>query len=544
MNFKKYLKALNGLFYGIADDGERHTVDEKELTILKAEDGKQFVKADEGLIEIEVEKRIEVDVKEPDTVQRALKQIQDMVISNSRSSTEIRGLAKAVEKLAANNNTGQREQWNKRSEFEADPAVLVNAKANEICDSIVPGVKIYKDRYGKIHEEAPNDPVSARLHEFQRRADQVYLVSVCNKNIALDKEGNIVNPNQVRALPIYKSFSQWAQNSGLGKALSTGTSGSGSEWIPVGYSPRLYEKARLMLKVAALFEVIPMTTNTLKPPVQTADATAYLIPENTADDGTKFTASTPTTSNFTLTSKKIAARIVVSDEADADSIVNMMDFTERNIAQAIANGIENAIINGDTTSPHQDSNVTSAVDVRKAWKGLRKLASDKSATITFSNADPTVTLMRTVLTTMGAPYAVKWPELAWVVSATSYLLLLSEMITKDNPQLMRLMPSGVSLIPGQIAEVFSSPMIVSEFQQSDLNASAVYDGSTTDRSTMQLVYRPGFVIGMRTAGVQISRIIDEETDQIKIVAKQRADFQDVYGSGEKSVASGINIDEA
>jgi len=149
MKFKTYLKALNGLFYGIDEDGERHAIDEKTLTILKSNDGKQFIKTDDGLVEFEIEKRVKIDVKEPDSVQRALKQIQDTVVGVSRTHSEIHTLAKAVEKLAAA-GAGEEKTWNRRGEFETDSATLTNAKADEIFKSIVPGVKIWREKTARV----------------------------------------------------------------------------------------------------------------------------------------------------------------------------------------------------------------------------------------------------------------------------------------------------------------------------------------------------------------------------------------------------------
>lgn len=550
MDVVKFILGLDGILYGVDAKGEKHTDDAFDAKkINKTKSGNMSFMYKENLYDVEKEVLPDINIKDADSVKNGLNQIRDMVVSNNRTFAEIKSLGESIQKLVERDRyEGQRSQMADRRRWETDTDLLAdNLKADNIVKSIIPGVKIYRDATGREIEEGPKgDEFAAKMHEFQRRSDEIYTIaSLMSKNVS---QSGKPQREVVQNLKAYQDLVNWAQASGLGKALSMDGTGTGAEWMPVEYSPRLYEKVRLALRVAALHDQIPVNLgSTLKPPVQLTDATGYLIAENDTDEGTKTRASTPTTSNFTLDLVKIASRIVVSSEASEDSIVAMMPFVERNVVQAIANAIENATINGDTTAPHQDSNVTDAQDARKAWKGYRKYASDKSATIDFSNADPTATLLRTVMATMGSPYAIKWTDLAWVLSATSYLLLLNELNNKANANLVTLVsgnPNAAALLPGQLLSVYGIPAIVSEYQQSDLNASGVYDGSTTDRSICNLVYRPGFVYGVKTNGIQISRVLDPETDQIKAIAKQRIDFKDIFGSTKKTVASGYNVDES
>jgi len=184
--------------------------------------------------------------------------------------------------------------------------------------------------------------------------------------------------------------------------------------------------------------------------------------------------------------------------------------------------------------------VTASNDVRKAWKGYRKLASAKSATVDISNSTPTADLHNKIRQTMGSPYAINPANLAWVMSGITYLLLM-----KDNDlQTLDKYGQFATLLTGELGRMFNIPVIVSEKQRENLNASGVYDGSTTNRTVSQLVYRPGFVLGMRTSGVQVDREKDIERDQWKVVAIHRVDFQSVYGNTEKTVANGYNIAES
>lgn len=473
----------------------------------------------------DVLKMEEISVKDPDSLERGLKQIQDTVQSAHRTQTEIKNLAGTlntfVEKFAENGNTATR-----KSQYQVDAGELIEnqADARKVLDSHVAGTKFYKDGNGIITEEAPNTEKEALFHEFQQKSDRIYLLSK-------------VLGKKPTALKAWEDFERFTKSSGLQKALSTGTSGSGADWVPDGFSARLWELVRLQRRVAGLFEVLPMTQKTLQANVQTSDASAYYITENTDDEGTKHRASTPGTSNFTLTKKKMAVRIVTSDEEVEDSIVPVLPFIERQLAQALANGQEQALIDGDDTATHMDADVTDSQDVRKMWKGLRKLAIDKSSNVDFSGAVPVATNLVDIMQKMGKPYNTMIDSLLWCVSSEAYIQLLL-----DSTSLLTVDKYGqrATVVTGELGRVWNIPLVISQYNRADLHSSGVYTVAGQTTTTGQLIYRPGFVFGSGGA-IQIDRVPDPERDQTRVVAKMRMDFADCYGSSEKSVASGYNM---
>lgn len=80
------------------------------------------------------------------------------------------------------------------------------------------------------------------------------------------------------------------------------------------------------------------------------------------------------TSSLTFNAKSIRALTRISKELNQDSIVPMVPLIQANLRRGLAEGLENALINGDITGTHQDSDITGATNVAKAWPGLRKLA--------------------------------------------------------------------------------------------------------------------------------------------------------------------------
>jgi len=325
------------------------------------------------------------------------------------------------------------------------------------------------------------------------------------------------------------------------KAMDTATSNEGSDWIPTGFSSELIRKVNLELRVAKLHDRITMPTNPFKIPVEYTDATAYLASESTSDTATKFTASTPGTKNDTFTAAKLAVRVLVSKEVQEDAIIAILPYTQMKVVKALAEAQEEATLNGDTTATHQDSDIHAlgSTDRRKAWKGLRKhalaLGTATKDLSTFS-ADN----LRALRALMGK-YGVDPNKLAWICGIITYL---NKFLTLDEVQTVDKYGANATILSGELGKFDGIPLIISEFQRENTNASGVYDGVTTDNGVLSLVYRPGFLYGdCRNITVQVGRELYMETDQDVIVATQRLDFVDVMdATAEKIVGLAYNID--
>ena len=378
------------------------------------------------------------------------------------------------------------------------------------------------------------DDVVQKIIDFQNLNDDVYIVG---KMLAF-KNGERY-AETVRRTKVFQNLQQRLKSDDeLRKALATGQSSYGAEWIPTGFSNQLLEAIRLQLKVEAMFPSINMPTNPYTMPIQSAKATGYLIPESTADDSTKVKATSAQTGNFTFNAKKFGARMVWSDEMDEDSIVNVLDFTKAELSTAIAEAREKAILNGDDSATHQDSNVTSSYDAQKAFDGLRYFGLNCSTTAkySFSGGAPTTAKLR-AMRKLAGKYGVNPTNNFWVVSPNGYIEMLSidEVLTADK------LPDKFTVMNGVLMSFDGSPVIVSEFMYDNLNASGVYDGSTTNLTSILYAYKPGFWVGNRLA-VTLKVKEDPETDQIILIGKVRMAFQDPYdATTEPMVINGYNV---
>lgn len=325
-----------------------------------------------------------------------------------------------------------------------------------------------------------------------------------------------------------------ASNTALRKAMDTATATEGAEWIPTTLSTNLVEKYRLEARVPGLFTEIQMPRNPFKLPTNLADMTFYLIPESTSDEPSKTPSTALTTGDLTLTAKKLRARSIWSEELDEESIIPLLPAVKNNIAKSAALAVEDAILNGDTTATHMDSDVTDTKDHRKIWKGLRKLALANSWSADLGTFDKDTT--RGLLTKM-AKYGITPSDLAWITGPTCYNKLrgLAELLTVDKYG-----PAAV-ILTGEVGRYYGSPVIISEKTRQTLNATGYYDGSTVDNTELTVVNRRGFIIGNR-GNWRLTVDFDNDVDQYVLNVRFKKDFIPIYAiATEPIVATGFNV---
>ena len=324
-----------------------------------------------------------------------------------------------------------------------------------------------------------------------------------------------------------RSFKLYQKHQGtvseLRKAMDTAESTGGGSWIPTGFSSQLIEQYRLALMVANALPQIDMPTSPYEMPVQTNTPTSYFVAESTADDPSSGPTGDITTRKPTLTAKKFFAHLQLSTELDEDSIIPMLPRIRASFAQSLADALEDCLINGDTASPHMDSDTTSATSRRKAFLGLRAIAVDQSYTtaLTTFNAD-TLTNMRFGM----GKYGVNPKNLVMITGAKGYGRLLRLKDAAANPVVLTIDKFGpqATAVTGTLAKFDGIDILISEFMREDLNANGIYDATETDTGIL-MVFKPGFLIGNRRK-ITLKTWENIRTDQIVTVATSRHAFVD------------------
>ena len=323
------------------------------------------------------------------------------------------------------------------------------------------------------------------------------------------------------------------------KALSSSGTNTGNEFVPTQLSARIVDDIRLALRVTALFPTVQLRGkgDTFEFPLRGARQVAYLMPESTTDDSSKIPAGTAPTDKISMSIVKHALRMLYSYEFEEDSLVAALPFVVAEITQALADGKEDSIINGDTSSTHLDSDVESAFDIRKSWNGLRKASggSTGNGAVSISTWDDDAHLaMRKSMGRFGAQVA----DLAHIMSFNGFINTLKI----DNTQTVDKYGQFAAILSGELGKLYGVPIIVSEFVRNDLTTAGIYDGATTTDTIILLVNRRAFWFGERSQLRQESDR-DIETQQNRVVMSHRVAFKEVmsHGTGEESVSFGYNM---
>lgn len=434
-------------------------------------------------------------------------------------------LEKIIEKLSKGETLSAEEAsfWTKYQAAMAPKPAPVPQRHLDLVDA--GGVKarsmtnIMNEPHGPRTMSGPLNEVERELQEFSENA---YIVATILRK----------NPRQLK---MWDNF--MGHSSALKKAMDAATATEGAEWVPTLLSADFITKFRLQAKVAALFNDFAMPSNPWKMPYfgGLSASNFYYVGESISDSATASPPTTPATGDQTLTAKKLKARIYWSDEISEDSIVPVLETLRGDLVTAGGECIEDIIINGDTTATHMDSDVVDSKDRRKAWDGLRDLcpSGTKGSLATFTAASH----IQAFVILMGK-YGINPQDLAFITGGVGYnkFRALSDVITVDKYG-----PSAV-VLTGELGKLNGSPIIISEYVRENLNATGVYDGTTTTKTQVLVVNRRGFMLGTR-GGVKLTFKAEAEVDQNQLIMSFRKAFQPRWTPSATitTIANGYNV---
>lgn len=339
------------------------------------------------------------------------------------------------------------------------------------------------------------------------------------------------------------SFAREVDLKGRLKAFGSGVVGAGDELVPTLVASNFVEEYELLKKVQGLFKSLNMPSATWEVPVQTKVTSARLIGEGAAATDSNFG-----TDKLVMTAKKFNEYFILPEELDADSAAPILSLARSEVIEAQARAIERAILEGDISAPHMDSDVLAADDARKAWKGLRKAALAAASTVDFAGGGVTKVGLDAMRKKM-SKYGVNPNELVYLCGSSAYsqMLNIDEVTSVD-----KIGSSYATLIKGALSMYRGSPVVVSEFVREDLSDLGVHDGVTTNRTYLILVNAKRFYMGQRAPiKVMVKQDARPEYDRWQLVSYQRAAFvghkqagEALAGGGtsaERSVVIGIDI---
>lgn len=318
------------------------------------------------------------------------------------------------------------------------------------------------------------------------------------------------------------------------KALTSTGTGTGAEWVPRNLSAELYRRLYLASQVAQsmMAREIQMPTQPYDLPFSTTRPTFYL----NSVQNREAKASTPGSSKPSLSAQKLIALVQYSYEANEDAIIPILPLIEQLLGEAAAAAYESALINGDVTATHQDSDVTDNDDTRKAWNGFRKLAIAAGLTLDMSTGGITranILALKKVLRKWG----VMPSDLMFICPPRTH----SDFMGIDDVVTLYAHGPGATHLVGQLPSYYGIDITVSEQAREDLNASGVFDNTTTTKGGLLLVNKAQFATGVRREfTIEVDKNIKSQTNDI--VASFRKAFTplDAPSSTIRTVAYGIN----
>lgn len=303
------------------------------------------------------------------------------------------------------------------------------------------------------------------------------------------------------------------------KTITSGSS-PGSHFVPTDLSSELFQRMYMNSALAAEFisSEVNMPTPTFVMPVRTTRPTFYVGSEN---PGSNPTESSPGTANMTLVAAKLIGKTAFSYEADEDSIIPVLPWVAENLASAASDALEGAIINGDTTATHQDSDIHAvSAHYAKLFKGLRKYANAGSLSRSLATGGISAANVLELKKDMGR-WGLKPSDLLLVAGVKGYndFLGLDETLTAEK------VGSNVArILTGEAPNIWGIRILSSSQIREDLTSNGIYDGVTTTKGSFLLLHKPSWMMGVHKGfTVEVDRDIQQQLNIV--VASFRRDFK-------------------
>lgn len=278
---------------------------------------------------------------------------------------------------------------------------------------------------------------------------------------------------------------------------------------------RLYLESQLA--AALISQEIPMPTDPYTLPI----ATTRIKYRKGSEAPATTTADKIGLSDVTLKTAKLIGITDFSYEAAEDSIIPVLPMLMDDLAKGAVESLENAIINGDTATTHQDEDITAADDAAKLFDGLRKFAlTQASCKVDMATGGISAASILKMKASMGK-YGLRPSDLLLVVSASGYntMLGLDETLTVDKAG-----PGVARILTGVVPSIYNIPIIVSEAIKATNTFGVVDATDANNKDSLLLLYKPSLILGSRR-GFTVESEVDKKRQVNSLIASFRRDFK-------------------
>jgi len=329
-------------------------------------------------------------------------------------------------------------------------------------------------------------------------------------------------------------------------AMAGGNTGYGYEWVPSELSAEFNEYLRTVPTLASKFETWNMPKGgSAKFPFQNGKATVYKGSEALVDNATEARKTNVATSVKTFTPDVFIGALISSEELTEDSIIEMVSFIRKELAMALDEGRESAIINGDDSATHFDNTVVTlyqTYNVETSWKGLRKLGlasanhyrDIETASATAGEGALEIINFTDCKGDMGVA-GIKPNDCVFVTGLKGRTQTQKALYKEDALGVLAFMISGT------LPTIDGSEIYVSAQYNEQLTSAGIYDSNTDVKHTsMCCAHKPSFRLAQRR-GVTVEYDKNILTQQQQFVATARWDFGKISADAIYPVSEMINI---
>ena len=287
-------------------------------------------------------------------------------------------------------------------------------------------------------------------------------------------------------------------------ALAGVAAGTGGSMLPTETADEIIEIVYERNFMRSLFPALPMSRQTVEVPSLTGSIAFHEQALSSTESGTAVGESRHSTSKVTMTLKTMIANIPVGNYLIAYGVEGLLSVIRDDIAARLAFNEANLFLNGDTVTAnsyadningayHASNNPTGVDaddnDYLLMFDGLRKSA---GKTVTVGGAFGLDDL-RSAISQLGV-YAENRDDLSLIVSRNLevQLLGLTELQTVDK------YGPAATILSGEVGRLYGIRVFATSAMANNMNASGVYDGTTTDKTVAVLVHNRSPMIGNPT----------------------------------------------
>ena len=310
------------------------------------------------------------------------------------------------------------------------------------------------------------------------------------------------------------------------KALTHDTATSGEEFIPTKWSADIIRELYERSWHRQIIPTLTMTSLKMKIPSFTTKNSAKYIGASivSTDPANQLPLSSPTTSEVEIELKTLTINLMLDNKfMEYNASEQIETILKEDMINATMEAEINAIVNGDDSGTHMDSDITDADDVRKAFKGLRKLATGTA--VDGANAEFDEDVLSKMLKSLGIYGQGRKNRCVFIGSpsvADQIRRNVEAVKTWDKYQL------DATIFKGEIPPVYGVQFVESNFVREDLNASGVNDGVTETQTESILFNADEVFIGVpqkSSRTLKIKKWDDPRFDRIQLILLEDIGFQ-------------------